>query len=549
MADELGKQISSHGLSNHPSNVKMKGVPIQIVMAKEGHIFELDEEALEAILLQEHVRDKQVVVVSVAGAFRKGKSFLLDFCLRFMNAQGGPDWMGEENSPLTGFSWRGGAERDTTGILLWSEPFIQVLPTGEKIAVLLMDTQGTFDSESIVKDCATVFALSTMVSSVQVYNLSQNIQEDDLQHLQLFTEYGRLALQDTSEKPFQKLAFLVRDWSFPYEARYGILGGKQLLDKRLQISERQHPELQQLRKHIRSCFQEITCFLMPHPGLKVATNPQFDGRLADIEHEFREQLKVLVPLLLSKENLVRKEINGRKITARELVEYFKAYVNVFKGDELPEPKTMLEATAEANNLAAVASAKDYYSSHMQKVCGGDRPYISVRQLQEEHEHYHDQALQTFTNIRKMGGPEFSKMYLEQLNKEILETYENFVKHNESKNIFAAARTPATLFAIVLITYFQSAFFGLLGFYSMANFFNLVMGIALLTLCLWSYIRYSGEMRDIGTQIDIIANGIWQSLLKPLYQKMTADRMFMQFQQNGNNTVYVPESSNGKIKRT
>ena len=31
-----------------------------------------------------------------------------------------------------------------------------------------MDTQGAFDSESTVRDCATVFALSTMISSVQV---------------------------------------------------------------------------------------------------------------------------------------------------------------------------------------------------------------------------------------------------------------------------------------------------------------------------------------------------------------------------------------------
>ena len=54
-----------------------------------------------------------------------------------------------------------------------------------QVVVLLMDTQGAFDSQSTVKDCATVFALSTMISSVQVYNLSQNIQEDDLQHLQV----------------------------------------------------------------------------------------------------------------------------------------------------------------------------------------------------------------------------------------------------------------------------------------------------------------------------------------------------------------------------
>ncbi|XP_006109222.3 atlastin-3-like [Myotis lucifugus] len=99
-----------------------------------------------------------------------------------------------------------------------------------------MDTQGAFDSQSTVKDCATIFALSTMTSSVQIYNLSQNIQEDDLQQLQLFTEYGRLAMDEIFQKPFQTLMFLVRDWSFPYEYSYGLQGGMSFLDKRLQVS-------------------------------------------------------------------------------------------------------------------------------------------------------------------------------------------------------------------------------------------------------------------------------------------------------------------------
>lgn len=52
---------------------------------------------------------------------------------------------------------------------------------------------------------------------------------------QLFTEYGRLALEDVGHTPFQKLQFLVRDWSFPYEADYGAEGGEKILSRRLQV--------------------------------------------------------------------------------------------------------------------------------------------------------------------------------------------------------------------------------------------------------------------------------------------------------------------------
>lgn len=64
----------------------MEGKPVQIVVAKEDHTFELDEEALANIVCQDHVKDRPIAVISVAGAFRKGKSFLLDFFLRYLKA-------------------------------------------------------------------------------------------------------------------------------------------------------------------------------------------------------------------------------------------------------------------------------------------------------------------------------------------------------------------------------------------------------------------------------------------------------------------------------
>ena len=116
-----------------------------------------------------------------------------------------------------------------------------------------------------------------------VYNLFNNIQEDDLQvdevgidvdvhvhvhalrdwsnftsqHLHYFTEYGRLALEDSGQVPFQKLQYLVRDWQvfiltaelhwlsswfsyfqFPYEYPYGAEGGAAVLGKQIQVKWR-----------------------------------------------------------------------------------------------------------------------------------------------------------------------------------------------------------------------------------------------------------------------------------------------------------------------
>lgn len=65
----------------------MEGKPLQIVTAGTEHTFLLDEDLLTEVLLQDRIKDRFVVIVSVAGAFRKGKSFLLDFFLRYLYAK------------------------------------------------------------------------------------------------------------------------------------------------------------------------------------------------------------------------------------------------------------------------------------------------------------------------------------------------------------------------------------------------------------------------------------------------------------------------------
>ena len=42
-------------------------------------------------------------------------------------------------------------------------------------------------------------------------------------------------------------------------------------------------------------------------------------------------------------------------------------MKIFNSDDLPEPKTILEATADAVNLAAEQRAREAYDKHMKEV--------------------------------------------------------------------------------------------------------------------------------------------------------------------------------------
>lgn len=59
---------------------------IQVVRKnEETRSFELSIADLEDILSQKDFKDREIVVISIAGAFRKGKSFMLNFFLKYLN--------------------------------------------------------------------------------------------------------------------------------------------------------------------------------------------------------------------------------------------------------------------------------------------------------------------------------------------------------------------------------------------------------------------------------------------------------------------------------
>jgi hypothetical protein len=78
--------------------------------------------------------------------------------------------------------------------------------------------------------------------------------------------------------------------------------------------------------------------------------------ISDIEGEFKKQLATLVPKVLAPKNLVVKEISGQKVKAKELVQYFKSYIQIYKGSDLPEPKSMLEVRYFVSKMKILSQA-------------------------------------------------------------------------------------------------------------------------------------------------------------------------------------------------
>jgi len=60
---------------------------VHVVLPTSVDRFELDVMALQRVLLDPRVRDRHVVVLSIAGAQRLGKSFILNYLIRYLKSE------------------------------------------------------------------------------------------------------------------------------------------------------------------------------------------------------------------------------------------------------------------------------------------------------------------------------------------------------------------------------------------------------------------------------------------------------------------------------
>ncbi|CAG7822959.1 unnamed protein product, partial [Allacma fusca] len=241
--------------------------------------------------------DYPIAVITIAGPGRKGKSFMLSYIVRYLQAlersENGDagDWMDKKNPNVPwngnkGFSFRNGMDRTTDGIWMWTRPFIiKKSESDSPIAILVMDTEGCFDPYSNDQEQSSIVGLSLLLSSCFIYNDSGLINENTIATLAKFMQYGQIASECFDGKVFQRLMFLIRDWTTT-GFEYGAAGGQGFILKCLSSKPRMAQQAKDNRKLIHDNFEDYNAYLMPFPGREVVSD-DFTGSVGEMNEEFQ----------------------------------------------------------------------------------------------------------------------------------------------------------------------------------------------------------------------------------------------------------------------
>ncbi|XP_073202618.1 RING finger protein 112-like [Lepidochelys kempii] len=303
------------------------GRPVQLVhLDKEGGLT-LDKEALSRCLEQGGVGDAPVCLVSIVGEQRRGKSFLLNYLLRRLQSLDVKDgsWMGREEEPLEGFEWRVGARSVTKGVWAWSQPFWVPSEEGQ-VAVLLVDTEGSMDIARDTETSVKLSALSMLLGSYQILNVSSQLKDPDLEYLEMFLHVAEEVGKEYGLESIQQLDLLVRDWS--NSPVFGMDGGKEhLRDVRQMLAVRspcKHPKaLEALNR------SKTRCYLMPFPGKRIMTGSE--GCVRDMDEDFRDSLRdYITGLVASAGHNIWRDRHGVLVTGSQLAAKIKEFSDLMK---------------------------------------------------------------------------------------------------------------------------------------------------------------------------------------------------------------------------
>jgi hypothetical protein len=409
-------------------NQKARDTPIKLIDFSKG--FQINEEALDFL----RSIKEEIIIVSVIGKARTGKSYLMNLLL---------DLIGKGN----GFQVASSLQSCTKGIWLWGTPKNSL---NGKAKIVFLDSEGTSSIDKSTKTYdSRIFALVVLISSLFLYNTYSNIDEHGINELSLaahlsnaITTNSNIDKDELLTELSPKFIWIIRD--FTLEKIHPETGEE--------ISSKEYLELclknkrcgkgcndnNVIRQNIIKFFPERDCVTLIRPvdsedDLKKLNMIPYNN----LKPEFKMEFKILKDKIF-KEALPKK-LNGKKLTGPALATFIEEFVKVINSGKIPNINNTWDSVIEKDVSDAFYKSYELFKNNSSSLKIGKDNIYNERELMKILYDFKYISMNNYDTLLQSNGDTFKqnnykKMYLEKkndLNNKIDSIIKNIISNNNS----------------------------------------------------------------------------------------------------------------------
>ncbi|XP_069838459.1 guanylate-binding protein 2-like [Dendropsophus ebraccatus] len=332
-----------------------------------------------------------LVVVSIVGPYRSGKSYLLNKLL------------GESEG---GFSLGHTLSANTKGIWMRCIPH----PKKSDHTLILLDTEGVGDvSKADQKNDCMILSLAMLMSSAVIYNSKATIDQDAVKKLYSMTGNYQFITQMASRQNGQDelaadaalmlsiLVWAVRDATLKLEINGRPVTADDYLENSLQditrVKSIRGQEQNKARMTIRTCFPKRKCFIFDVPSSdKEILSTMDQVSETNLQPRFLEQTKDFCRFIL--EEVPPKILKGgMAITGSRFAYLLQLYIEVVKRQDIAFLESSLSEMFNTENRKVIDRSIEVYEAKMSS------QYVSnLEEFQQVHEALEKEAMEEFNKL-------------------------------------------------------------------------------------------------------------------------------------------------------
>ena len=399
--------------SSFPTNQITPNSPIQLIDFSRG--FQINPQALNFL---KSIKE-EIIIVSVVGKARTGKSYLMNLLL---------DLIGKG---IPGFQVASSLQSCTKGIWLWSTPKNSLNGNAK---IVFLDSEGTSSTDKSTRTYdSRIFALVVLISSLFLYNTYSNIDEHGINELSLaahlsnaITTNSNIDKDELLTELSPKFIWIIRD--FTLEKVHPETGEE--------ISSKEYMELclknkrcgknsndnNVIRQNIIKFFPERDCVTLIRPvdseaDLKRLNNIPYNNLKAEFKMEFKK-----LKYKIFKEALPKK-LNGKKLTGPALATLIEEFVKVINSGKIPNINNTWDSVIEKDVSDSFYKSYELFKSNLNQLKLGTNNVYNNSDLLKKLYTYKYNALNNYDNLLQSNGDTFKQRNYKRI---YLDTKKNLI---------------------------------------------------------------------------------------------------------------------------